>query len=120
MSERATPAELARLIARMERTKLEDLLAAQMLAYGLPVPVREARFHPKRKWRFDFAWPDHALAVEVEGGVYSGGRHVRPGGFERDTEKYNAAVSCGWRVLRFTGEAVRSGKAVKEISAALG
>jgi len=97
---------------RAKRKELEDIFAAQVLSYGLPEPLREARFHPLRKWQFDFAWPERGLAVEVEGGHWVRGRHVRPQGFARDTEKYNAAVALGWRVLRFTGDAVRNGTAI--------
>ncbi len=67
---------------------------------GLPAPVREHRFHPVRRWRFDYAWIDHKVALEVEGGVWTGGRHTRGAGFVGDMEKYNAAVVAGWRVVR--------------------
>jgi hypothetical protein len=40
------------------------------------------------------------VALEVEGGVFSRGRHVRPAGFIADCEKYNAAAIAGWRVVR--------------------
>lgn len=72
------------------------------LAPTLPPPEREYIFAPPRKWRFDFVWPRARLAVEVEGGVWSGGRHTRPQGFENDVEKYNTATVEGWRVLRCT------------------
>lgn len=68
----------------------------------VPVPVKEYRFHPDRKWRMDYAWPSEKLALEVEGGVWTGGRHTRPQGFLGDMEKYNAAASMGWRILRAT------------------
>ena len=67
---------------------------------GLPAPVREHRFHPVRRWRFDYAWPEQRVALEVEGGVRTGGRHTRGAGFVADIEKYNAAVVAGWRVVR--------------------
>ena len=67
---------------------------------GLPVPVREHRFHAVRRWRFDYAWPGEKVALEVEGGVWTGGRHTRGAGFVADIEKYNAAVLAGWRVVR--------------------
>ena len=67
---------------------------------GLPAPVREHRFHPVRRWRFDYAWIEHKVALEVEGGVWTGGRHTRGTGFVADIEKYNAAVVAGWRVVR--------------------
>ena len=82
---------------------------------GLPVPARECRFHPQRRWRFDFAWPLYKVAVEVDGEIHCRGRHVRGAGFERDAEKGNAAVMAGWRVLHFTPKHIRSGQAVREI-----
>jgi hypothetical protein len=69
-------------------------------AYGLPRPVTEHRFDSSRRWRFDFAWPAAKLALEVEGGVWTEGRHTRGSGFTADIEKYNAATVQGWRVLR--------------------
>jgi very-short-patch-repair endonuclease len=94
---------------------LEDLLEQHIRLCGLPRPAREYRFHPKRRWRFDFAWPVFKVAAEVDGGIYSRGRHVRGAGFERDAEKRNAAVIAGWRVLHFTPRLVKSGVAVQAI-----
>jgi very-short-patch-repair endonuclease len=68
----------------------------------MPVPVTEHHFHPKRKWRFDYAWPNEKLALEVEGGVWVGGRHNRATGFLKDMEKYNTAAMMGWRIIRVT------------------
>lgn len=65
-------------------------------------PTREYVFHPTRRWRFDFAWVDIKLALEVEGGVFSNGRHSRGVGITNDCEKYNQAIILGWRVLRYT------------------
>lgn len=62
--------------------------------------VKEFRFHPVRRWRFDYAFPKFKVALEVEGGVWTGGRHVSPKGFLGDMEKYNTAAVMGWRVLR--------------------
>ncbi len=85
----------------------------------LPVPEREARFHPTRRWRFDFAWPEQKVAVEVEGGVYVQGRHSRGKGYEADIEKYNEAALLGWTVLRCTPRQVNSGQTVEWIRRAL-
>jgi hypothetical protein len=68
--------------------------------YGLPRPVPEYRFHPDRKWRFDYAWPKRKVALEIEGGVWTKGRHTRGKGFIKDIEKYNAATLAGWKILR--------------------
>ena len=73
-------------------------------------PVREYVFHPRRKWRFDFAFPDKMLAVEVEGGM--NGRHQRVGGFTGDCCKYAHAAILGWRVIRATTAQVNSGDAI--------
>lgn len=100
------------------RSPLEVLLDQQMRLCHLPVFVTEYRFDNRdcpRNWRFDFAWPDRHVAVEVEGGVWSQGRHTRGQGFISDTEKYNAAVMQGWRVLRYTRDAIESGRAITEI-----
>ena len=64
--------------------------------------VKEHRFHPVRKWSFDYAIPAHKIALEVEGGVWTGGRHTSPQGFLGDIEKYNTATLMGWRVFRVT------------------
>lgn len=64
--------------------------------------VKEYRFHPKRMWRFDYAIPEHNVALEVEGGVWTNGRHIRAQGFLGDMEKYNTATLMGWKVLRTT------------------
>lgn len=64
--------------------------------------VKEFKFHPARKWRFDYAVPEHKIALEVEGGVWTGGRHTSPKGFLGDIEKYNTATLMGWRVFRTT------------------
>lgn len=66
--------------------------------------VKEHKFHPTRKWRFDYAIIEHKIAIEVEGGVWTQGRHTRPQGFLNDIEKYNTATIMGWRVLRTTPE----------------
>lgn len=86
--------------------------AALVAGLGLPEPVEEFRFDVNRKWRFDYAWPEYALALEVEGGIWSGGRHVRGKGYERDCEKYNEAALLGWRVLRVTTGMVQDGRAL--------
>ena len=66
---------------------------------GCDVAV-EYRFHPTREWRFDFAVPARRVAIEVEGGAFTGGRHIRPDGYLRDMEKYNEAATTGWLLIR--------------------
>ena len=67
----------------------------------------EVRFHPTRRWRFDFAHEATLVAIEVEGGTWVGGRHTRPAGFHKDCEKYNAANLLGWTVFRLTPQMIK-------------
>lgn len=55
------------------------------------------------------------IAVEIEGGVWTGGRHTSGSGFLGDMEKYNEAAAAGWRVLRFTPQAARKPDGLIEI-----
>lgn len=86
---------------------------------GLPRPVEEHRFHSTRRWRFDYAWPERLIALEVEGGVWSGGRHTRGAGFVGDMEKYNAAGVAGWRVFRVQPKELTSAKTLNMLRAVL-
>jgi very-short-patch-repair endonuclease len=87
-------------------------------SHGLS-PVPEFRFEAKRKWRFDFAFPESMVALEVEGGVFTGGRHTRGSGFIKDIEKYNHAAVLGWRVLRTTPSELCMGETVQMIKNAI-
>lgn len=90
------------------------------LASWLPDWEREYRFHPKRKWRFDFAWPKAMVAVEVEGVVWRGkGRHQTASGLQGDCEKYAEALTMGWKVLRVTPQQVDGGEAMRWLRATL-
>ena len=70
--------------------------------------VTEYRFHPTRQWRFDFAFIDKKIAVEIEGGIWSGGGHTRGLHYSSDCEKYNQAQILGWVVLRYTDKNIYS------------
>lgn len=76
----------------------------------IPAPVRQHRFAPPRRWRFDFAWPDQMVAVEIDGLVYGGrGGHQTVSGVMADCEKYEAALRLGWRVYRVPGPWIQEG-----------
>jgi very-short-patch-repair endonuclease len=91
----------------------EEGLVLAFRANGITDYEREYQFDPKRQWKFDFAWPDRHLAVEVEGGTKFGkSRHSQGDGFEGDARKYNAATIQGWAVLRFSTAMVMSGEAL--------
>lgn len=69
---------------------------------GLPIPVAEHKFHPVRKWRWDYAFVDHKLAVEQQGGIWTHGKHGRGSGIAKDMEKISHAAALGWRVILVT------------------
>ncbi len=87
--------------------------------HGLPLPIREYRFAPPRKWRFDYAWPRYMLAMEKQGGLFIQGRHNRGAALLKEYEKLNEAVILGWRVLLVTPQQVNSGEAFALVKRAL-
>lgn len=111
----------ARAVATVRRAQQVDDLRSRVLAQlaDLPAPETELRFHPRRKWRLDFAWPEARVALEVHGGIHSGGRHTRGAGFVADREKMNEAALAGWLVLEVTPEHIKSGQLRAWLTAAL-
>ena len=97
----------------------ESTLANQLRVLKISFE-QEYKFHPKRKWRADFHIVGKMILVEVEGGVWSGGRHTRGKGYIGDMEKYNAAVVMGYQVLRFSTDQVKSGLAFQQIEMMVG
>lgn len=113
-------------------SKGEDELALHLRAEGFQF-VREHRFGAEacggpgkglrkrleasglRDWRFDMAMPEIKLAIEVEGGGWSGGRHTRGAGFEGDLMKYDAASRLGWTIYRCSPAMVSKRQAVETI-----
>ena len=69
-----------------KRSEAEKKLLYQLETMELPAPDTEVTFSNDRGWRFDFAWSDIMLAIEIEGGTWVGSRHTQPKGFE---ESYN-------------------------------
>jgi len=102
-------------------SELEEAMHFQIKCIkNIPEPEREFKFHPRRKWRFDFAWPNNGLiALEIEGGTYAKSRHTSAKGFHCDCEKYNTATILGWKVLRVDSKQVKSGQALEWLEKAL-
>ena len=86
---------------------------------GLPAPKLELVFHPTRLWRFDFCWPEQMVALEVQGGIWTHGRHTRGAALKLEHEKLNAAAGLGWRVLYCEPRAVCTEALVRQLRAAL-
>lgn len=115
----------------MAESKLEDRFDYDCRKHGLPPFVRDHKFAVaamKRRWKFDFAWLEQKVAVEVEGlnvrqnaaGEWQlSGRHATVTGFREDCVKYNAAALLGWIVLRFVSNQVSSDYGVQATMRAL-
>ncbi len=109
------------------------LLIVAVCQAGFPAPYEEVLFHDTRKYRFDLAWPDYGVAFEREGGTYIKAnckqcghetthfrsRHHDQKGMEEDVEKYNAAQTLGWSVIRGTTPMMRDGRAIAAVLEAL-
>jgi hypothetical protein len=110
LGEQHTPESL-RASCKKKKAKpsyLEADFAHAWKMTGLPKPESEYVIKETgRKWKYDFAWPERKIAVEIHGGVWTQGRHTRGAGFIGDRRKMNAAVLCGWRVLEFTTDCLK-------------
>lgn len=87
-----------RNIANKEKTKDPFIIFVQLELQKEVWP--EFYFTIDRQWRFDWCFPEDKIYIEVEGGVWTGGRHTRGKGFVADMEKYNRAAELGWRMIR--------------------
>jgi very-short-patch-repair endonuclease len=107
--------------SKVKRPDAGTVLEIHLRELGL-LFEREFKFHPCRDWRADFLiapplplgslpWQPSRILLEVEGSVWTQGRHTRGSGFLADMEKYNTATMLGYRVLRFSTEQVERGEA---------
>ncbi len=97
----------------------ESLLSLQLKALKIAFE-REFKFCQDRKWRADFHLVDKMILIEVEGGIWSQGRHTRGKGYQEDMVKYNSAQVLGYSVYRYSTEQVKSGKAIDDIRRLVG
>ena len=93
---------LTRKLANEKRASEYDMFRRKLAAFVGCEIKQEHIFFPCRRWRIDFAIVDLKIGIEIEGGVWANGRHTRGKGFIEDMEKYNAAATLGWVILRFT------------------
>lgn len=92
----------------------------QLLPPGIPPPVPEYRFDPKRLWRLDFAWPDRQIGLEVDGALFVNGAHNRGAALLRQYEKSNAAQMAGWVVLRYGTTHAQLVQAARDVAKVFG
>ena len=110
----------------MRKQEAADELVRQVIAAGLPAPEREYLFAPRdgddrplRRWRFDLAWPEHMVACEIDGSIFTGGRHGGAPSAVRDMEKLSAAAVLGWSVIRVDTRRAVAGAGLAWVAAAL-
>lgn len=97
---------------------------------GIPKPELEYKFHPTRKWRFDFAWTaqvedqyggfEPRLALEVQGGIWTAGRHNRGAALLKEWEKLNEAAVQGWRIIYCQPKDLLTKQTIELLEQALG
>ena len=131
--------EYTKALKKAEREKWERVFAKQLDALEWEY-LRQYKFHPDRNWSFDFVilssdisgmmadkytekelrerakdicFRDWFVLVDIQGGIWSGGAHVRGGGYTNDIEKMNAATALGWDVYWFTSDMVEDGSAIQ-------
>lgn len=97
----------------------EATLVQHLKTYNIEFQT-EFKFNPERKWRADFHLVGKMILIEVEGGIWSNGRHTRGKGYLGDMEKYNSAQVLGYSVYRYSTEQVKSGKAIDDIRRLIG
>lgn len=89
-------------MAKKDKSKQHEIFFSVLASLNISQPQVEYMFHPTRKWRMDYAWPEQKIALEVEGGIFIQGRHSRGAGMKADFEKYNEAAVMGWRIIKCT------------------
>ena len=107
---------------RIKKSKIDYKaeLLTQLRIAGLPEPEAEVRFHPTRRWRFDYAWVNKRTALEYQGGIYFRGiGHQGIKGADRDCRKFSAATALGWKLFLIDAGMVVDGTAFGLISDAL-
>lgn len=101
--------------ADLPKSQLQAVLENRLRTAGLTGWTREYYFARPRRWRFDLVFEKQLVAIEVEGGGWVNGRHVRGSGFARDLRKYAEAAARGWIVLRVDGGMIEDNSAVEYV-----
>lgn len=102
----------------MRKGDAMQLLLLDVRAFGVPFET-EHRFAPPRRYRWDLAFPERMVAVEVDGATWTGGRHTTGRGHQTDCEKRNLGTLMGWRIFTFSTSMIRDGAHMDVLSKAL-
>lgn len=111
--------QFSSLIKDDAKSKLEENFYAAVRNVGMPLPQRQHKFHPTRRFRLDFAWIDCKVAVEINGGTYTDvSRHNFGPAMHSEYDKHNLAVAYGWALLVF--DSVHVSKHIEECLSIVG
>ena len=106
----------------MAKRKSRDLngeFELLLRAEGISGFVREYPCVPRRRYRWDFAWPDYWVCLDVQGATWVKSGHTTGQGIRRDCEKGNLAQIHGWTALHVTAGMIDDGAAIQHVKAAL-
>ena len=108
--------ELKKQKKKLDRMRWQLHLSRDLKVSNIRDFKEEYIFHPHRRWRFDFAFPDKKLAIEIDGGIWGAkGGHTTGVGYQNDRDKDEADLLMGWIVYRCTPAMVKTGRALKTI-----
>lgn len=116
-----------RVIRRAVKRDYKKEFLDQLQAARLPQPTHgagcefpELVFASPRRWRFDWAYEGRQIAIEYQGGNYTGkGGHNTVKGLKNDYEKFSEAAIRGWLLILIDSASVRDGRAVTWVERAL-
>lgn len=104
----------------MPQSSLEQQFAANWESWFPQIDLfSELRFTPPRRFRFDFAHPVAKVAIEIQGAIWTGGRHARGSGLLKEHEKLNLAASQGWRVFYLNANTINDRTLYNQIASAI-
>lgn len=98
---------------------LEDFTALRLDAHGHR-PPSVVQQHPVGRYRLDFAWPAHKVALEVDGWFHRNGEAQA-----KDEARDAVLTAAGWTIVRMSDEGslpqltIALEQAIREVEAAL-
>lgn len=101
-----TKTDAQKQIEKAKRDSLRAEFLTQWRRLGGPELVEEFKFHLVRDWAFDFAHEASRVCIDLQGGNWVNGAHVRPAQYSRDCKKHNTAILMGFRVFWFTTDMI--------------
>lgn len=117
---RETPGSLKVLAAKAKEEERAQKFLLLLKGAGVPLPDREVRLHPVRKWKHDFVWSPArdssqsripGVILESEGGLWTKG-HNTGTAIENDIEKANELQLLGYLYLRVPSDQLATSKTV--------